>query len=113
MPLMRVPTRAAQNVGCATAELAKLSVNVSYPELLRNLREIGGRPNAPCGLELGPGLVRQFKERTQRRVIDDEVHLGPVLGSLADVPGGCVLPYPGEGFLVIGRQQTLVDAQRR
>ena len=89
---------------------ANLRIDVSDPELLRNFREIGGPPDAACGLELGPGLVGQLEERTQRRVIDDEVHLRPVFGSLADIPGGCVLPYASEGFLVIGRQQTLVDA---
>src|SRR5438067_2370377 len=88
----------------------KLCVNVSDSKLLRNLREVGGPPNAASGFELGPGLFRQLKERTERRVIDDEVHLRPVLRSLADVPGGCVLPYARKGFLVIGRQQTLVDA---
>src|SRR5260370_12362939 len=86
---------------------AKLRVDVSDPELLRNFREIGCPPDATCGLELGPGLVRQLEERTQRRVIDDEVHLRPVFGSLADVPGGYVLPYAGQGFLVVVRQQTL------
>src|SRR5882762_872602 len=89
---------------------AKLGVDVGDSELLRNIREIAGPADAACGLELGPGLVGQLEERTQRRMIDDEVHLRPVLGSLADVPRGCVLPYAGEGFLVIGRQQALVDA---
>src|SRR5437762_32422 len=90
----------------------KLCVNVSDPELLRNFREISVPSDAARGLELGPGLVGQLEERTQRRVIDDEIHLRPVFGSLADVPRRCVLPYAGEGFLVIGRQQTLVDAYR-
>src|ERR1700730_3007670 len=34
---------------------AKLCVDVSDPELLRNFREIGGPLDAATGLELGPG----------------------------------------------------------
>src|SRR6202022_4880151 len=86
---------------------AKLRVDVSDPELLRNFREIAGPPDAACGLELGPSLVGQLEERTQRRVIDDEVHLRPVFGSLADVPGGGVLQYAAEGFLLFGRSRPL------
>ena len=43
-------------------------------------------------------------------MIDDEVDLGPVLGGLADVPHRVVLPHVGPRFLVVRREQPLVDA---
>ena len=62
--------------------------------------------------EIRPRLVRQLEERPQRGMIDHEIHLRPILGCLSDVPNGCIFPDAGERFLVVGRQQSLVDAER-
>src|SRR5215510_405620 len=88
-----------------------LSIDVVHPELLRDFREIGGPFDAARGFELSPRLVGQFKEGTESRVVDDKGHLRPILGSLANVPGGCVLPDARKLFLVVRWQEALVDAE--
>src|SRR5215471_6370616 len=88
-----------------------LSIDVVHPEFLRDFREISSPFDAARGFELSPRLVGQFKEGTESRVIDDKGHLGPIFGSLANVPGGCVLPNTGKLFLVVRWQEALVDAE--
>ena len=75
---------------------AQLGIDVGHAELLRNLRQIGRPLDAAGALELVPGLIGQLEERTQRGMVDDEVHLRPILGGLADVPGGGIFPHAGE-----------------
>src|SRR5262249_39568406 len=59
------------------------------------------------------GLVRQFEERPQRRMVNNEVHLWPILGGLADIVDGGVLPNVSEGFLIIRWQKTFMSADGR
>src|SRR6516162_11935687 len=89
---------------------ANLAVHVGDSVLRRYVGKIGSPFDATRGLELGPGLVRQFEERPQCRMVDNEVHLRPILGGLADIVHSGVLPDASERFLVIRWQKTLVSA---
>src|SRR5262245_19624889 len=87
-----------------------LTRNVTDPELPRYFRQIGGPLDATRQLELLPSLLWQLEKGAQGRVVDDEGHAGLVLGGFADVRSGRVLPDAGERLLVVGRQQSLVNA---
>src|SRR6516225_12003739 len=89
---------------------ANLAIHVGDSVLRRYLGKVGSPFDAARSFELGPGLVRQFEKWPQCRMIDDEVHLRPILGGLADIVHSGVLPDAGERFLVIRRQKTLVSA---
>src|SRR5215470_18924436 len=90
-----------------------LAVHVVDTVLRRYLGKVGSPFDAARGLELGPGLVRQFEERPQRRMVNNEVHLRPILGGLADIVDGGVLPNVSEGFLIIRWQKTFMSADGR
>src|SRR5215831_12240436 len=117
IPLINVPINAAENLGWATAELANDVPSSAYTLVTPNLCGISARSlahlDATGRFEFRPGPIRQLEERAQRGMIHNEIHLRPVLGGLADIPDSRVFPDACERFLVIGRQQALVDAYRR
>ena len=116
MPLTSVPTQRGAELGMRHGRVgerrAELGIDVGDAELLRDLRQVADPADAAGLLELRPRLVGQLEGRAQAGVVHHEVHLRPVLGGLADVPGGGVLPDAGVRLLVVGRQQALVDADR-
>src|ERR1700756_2459219 len=92
---------------------ADLAVYVGDSVLRWYLGQVGSPFDAARGLELSPGLVRQFQKWPQRRMVDNEVHLRPVLGGLADIVHRRVLPDVGERFFVVRWQKSLVNADGR
>ena len=90
-----------------------LRIDVVHAELLRDPGEVG-RPLDVAGLhEFGHLLLGRVGEpRTHGRVVDHEVHAGPVLGGLAEVVDRRGFPGAGERLLVVPRHQALVDADR-
>src|SRR5262245_8953318 len=91
---------------------ADLAVDVLHAELAGDLGQVA-RPLDLTGLlELGQRRVGRLQEVAERAVIDHEVELRPVLGGLAQVPDRRVLPHLWPRGLVVGGQQSLVDADR-
>ena len=113
--MISVPMKAAQKRGLVTSRDreagAKFGVDVGDAKFFRDCRQVGGPADVAGAFELGQIVARVLHEGTQRRVVDDEVHLRPVFRRLADIVDRGVAPgVRNRGFVVL-RQQSFVDAE--
>ena len=71
--------------GALREDLAEIAVDVGHAVLRGNLREVGHPVDAPGLIELLHADAVRAAGVAERRVVDDEVELRPVLRGLADV----------------------------
>ena len=90
-------------------QLADVAIDVADAVLRRDVREVAGPGDPPGALELGKRLRRIAADMAVGRVVDDEVELRPVLGSLPDIGDVGEAAQVGVLLLDCGREKSCCD----